>query len=209
MFVFQYRRGTAAQWTAANPKLRAGEPGIETDTGRFKMGDGITSWENLSYFVNAVGVQVLLAEAIEELNTTGIAGDSAYEVAVNNGFIGTEAEWLLSLKGEPGANSTIPGPSAYELAVDGGFVGTAEEWIESLRGEPGSPSTVAGPDGKSAYQIAVEEGFEGTRSQWIASLKGEAGDDGNSVQVVYVSDSEWPPTDTSNPLIIYARVPDA
>ena len=33
---------------------------------------------------------------------TGPEGDSAYEVAIENGFIGTPAEWLLSLKGEKG-----------------------------------------------------------------------------------------------------------
>ena len=31
-----------------------------------------------------------------------IYGDSAYEIAVKNGFEGTEEEWLLSLKGDPG-----------------------------------------------------------------------------------------------------------
>ena len=35
-------------------------------------------------------------------------GDSAYQLAVNNGFIGTEEEWLASLKGEPGEKGTAP-----------------------------------------------------------------------------------------------------
>lgn len=34
----------------------------------------------------------------------GADGKSAYEVAVDNGFVGTEAEWLASLKGDPGAD---------------------------------------------------------------------------------------------------------
>ena len=34
------RRGTAAEWSAANPTLAAGEPGYETDTGILKYGDG-------------------------------------------------------------------------------------------------------------------------------------------------------------------------
>jgi hypothetical protein len=46
---FQFRRGTAAQWTSANPTLAAGEPGYETDTGKFKVGDGSTAWNSLSY----------------------------------------------------------------------------------------------------------------------------------------------------------------
>jgi hypothetical protein len=46
----QQRRGTATQWTNANPVLAAGEIGFETDTGQFKMGDGVTAWSGLAYF---------------------------------------------------------------------------------------------------------------------------------------------------------------
>ena len=45
----QFRRGTAAQWTAANPVLADGEMGIETDTTKFKIGDGTTAWTSLAY----------------------------------------------------------------------------------------------------------------------------------------------------------------
>lgn len=46
---FQFRRGTAAQWTAANPILASGEMGLETDTAKFKIGNGATAWISLSY----------------------------------------------------------------------------------------------------------------------------------------------------------------
>lgn len=46
----QARRGTAAQWTSANPTLAAGEWGYETDTGKAKIGNGSTAWTSLSYF---------------------------------------------------------------------------------------------------------------------------------------------------------------
>jgi hypothetical protein len=45
----QIRRGTASQWTSANPTLAAGEQGFETDTGKFKIGTGSTAWTSLSY----------------------------------------------------------------------------------------------------------------------------------------------------------------
>ena len=45
----QLRNGTAAQWTSANPILAVGEVGVETDTNKFKVGDGSTSWNNLLY----------------------------------------------------------------------------------------------------------------------------------------------------------------
>ena len=35
----QVRRGTASQWTTANPTLAAGEIGFETDTNQFKIGN--------------------------------------------------------------------------------------------------------------------------------------------------------------------------
>ena len=45
----QYRRGTASQWGTANTLLALGEPGYETDTGKFKVGDGTRNWTNLPY----------------------------------------------------------------------------------------------------------------------------------------------------------------
>ena len=46
----QQRRGTAAQWTAADPILAAGEIGFVTDTGQFKIGDGVNNWSSLGIF---------------------------------------------------------------------------------------------------------------------------------------------------------------
>lgn len=45
----QIRRGTAAQWTAANPTLFEGELAYEVDTFKVKIGNGITAWNSLSY----------------------------------------------------------------------------------------------------------------------------------------------------------------
>ena len=44
-----FRRGTAAEWTAANPVLDPGEPGIETDTNSLKIGNGVDDWLTLPY----------------------------------------------------------------------------------------------------------------------------------------------------------------
>lgn len=46
---FQFRRDPAATWTANNPTLASGEMGIETDTNKFKIGDGVTAWTSLAY----------------------------------------------------------------------------------------------------------------------------------------------------------------
>jgi hypothetical protein len=46
----QMRRGTASQWTTANPTLAAGEWGLETDTDKFKIGDGSTTWNSITTY---------------------------------------------------------------------------------------------------------------------------------------------------------------
>ena len=54
-------------------------------------------------------------------NNGGGSGKSAYQIAVDNGFMGTETEWLESLKGDAGK-------SAYQYAQEGGYAGTEEEF---------------------------------------------------------------------------------
>jgi major tropism determinant Mtd-like protein/tail-like repeat protein len=49
-FTFQFRRGLVSDWTAENPILHAGEPGLETDTGKLKLGDGVHAWADLGYY---------------------------------------------------------------------------------------------------------------------------------------------------------------
>ncbi|GAB0169484.1 hypothetical protein LSPCS325_29210 [Lysinibacillus sp. CTST325] len=52
----------------------------------------------------------------------GNPGDSAYQVAVKNGFVGTEQEWLDSLKGS----------NSYDAAIAAGYKGTEDEWNKAL-----------------------------------------------------------------------------
>lgn len=99
----------------------------------------------------------------------GADGKSAYEVAVDNGFVGSETQWLASLKGANGDD----GKSAYEVAVDNGFVGTEAEWLESLKGADGSgsgPMTFTGDvtgtgTGTVALTLATVAGVAGTYSR--------------------------------------------
>ena len=82
----QFRRGTAAEWTSANPTLVAGELGYETDTTKFKIGDGSTAWTSLGYggvsqadIDNAVANVIDLAPgALDTLNELAASiGDDA------------------------------------------------------------------------------------------------------------------------------------
>lgn len=46
----QLRRDTKANWIESEAVLAPGEPGFETDTGKFKIGDGERRWQDLGYF---------------------------------------------------------------------------------------------------------------------------------------------------------------
>ena len=50
---FQFKRGLASAWTNVNPILAAAEPGYELDTGKLKIGDGSTAWNDLDYLSGA------------------------------------------------------------------------------------------------------------------------------------------------------------
>jgi hypothetical protein len=52
----QVRRGTASQWTSANPTLASGEWGLETDTLKTKIGNGSTAWNSLAYATGSVSI---------------------------------------------------------------------------------------------------------------------------------------------------------
>jgi hypothetical protein len=45
----QLRHDTSSNWTSANPTLAIGEIGIETNTNKFKIGNGGTVWNSLAY----------------------------------------------------------------------------------------------------------------------------------------------------------------
>lgn len=54
-YQIQLRRDTAANWTSEDTVLAEGEIGLETDTGKIKIGDGVTAWTGLAYFAGAAG----------------------------------------------------------------------------------------------------------------------------------------------------------
>ena len=85
-----------------------------------------------------------------DVGAKGDNGLSAYELAKINGYIGTEEEWIISLKGQNGADGQngqngldgTDGLSAYEVATKNGFIGTEQEWIVSLKGKDGLTTSV-------------------------------------------------------------------
>ena len=83
----QQRRGTSTQWTNANPVLAAGEIGFETNTNKFKIGDGVKTWDLLDYFLNVDALdfdangfvkddKVGVANGVAALNENGVVPPS-------------------------------------------------------------------------------------------------------------------------------------
>lgn len=73
---FKLRNGTAAEWAAANPVLLVGEIGVETDTRRYKIGDGATAWAGLSYYVDGVAIRGQCSKMTD--GTIDITTEGAY-----------------------------------------------------------------------------------------------------------------------------------
>jgi hypothetical protein len=98
----QQRRGTAAEWTSADPVLAAGEIGYETDTGRFKFGDGVTSWSSIEYFSSANDIIDGAPAALDTLNELAAAlnDDENFAATVTaaldlrvKGYAQTASDW--------------------------------------------------------------------------------------------------------------------
>ena len=111
----------------------------------------------------------LYQQLLEKISEKGKDGKSAYEVAVAYGFVGTEVEWLESLKGVDGKDG-----------VNGKDGCDGRNGVDGLPGKDGKSGADGLPgcdgiDGKSAYIIAVEHGFSGTENEWLQSLKGKDG----------------------------------
>ena len=117
----------------------------------------------------------LYQQLLQKISEKGKDGRSAYEIAVEHGFVGTETEWLESLKGVDGKDG-VNGKNGCDgrNGVDGLPGKDGKSGADGLPGRDG----IDGTDGKSAYIIAVEHGFTGTENEWLQSLKGADGKDG-------------------------------
>ena len=92
----QLRRGTAAAWTAANPTLAVGELVIETDTDKYKIGDGSTAWTSLGYSsLPANAITTAGGVTITGTMTHGADGTGA-DVRFNSGTAGDYMLWDAS-----------------------------------------------------------------------------------------------------------------
>lgn len=131
--------------------------------------------QNITVTFGDVIIPVTFTQAIVNIGGgmgSGEDGKSAYEIAVDNGFVGTETEWLISLKGADGKDFTYEDFTPEQLALLKGEKGDSFEYADFT---PEQLALLKGADGKSAYQIALDNGFVGTQAEWLASLQGSGG----------------------------------
>ena len=153
--------------------------GVEQDT------DGLYYWTlDGEWLTDDEGSKIL---------AQGMAGKSAYELAVEKGYQGTEEEWLASLNGSNG-NDGDDGKSAYELAVENGYQGTEEEWLASLKGSAGDQ----GDDGVTPKLEVRDDGYwyisydNGQTWNKLGPATGDPGEDGDSMfSDIDVSDPDY------------------
>jgi hypothetical protein len=75
----QLRRDTSANWTSINPTLFSGEIGFETNTGKFKIGNGSSVWTSLDYFLDSSDLSgYLTASSASTTYLTQAAASSTY-----------------------------------------------------------------------------------------------------------------------------------
>lgn len=106
------RRDTASAWALANPVLSAGEPGLETNTGLIKYGDGVTAWNDLDYAGISANVN---SDLIPELDNTYSLGNATHRwrdifVAGNSIYVGnlvlSDTDGQLAVNGATVPSST-------------------------------------------------------------------------------------------------------
>lgn len=121
-------------------------------------------------FKNMFFILTLAFISYSLISCAPVKGDSAYDIAVKNGFKGSEEEWLESLQGDDGENLNIQ--DIYkEVKKDKGEDYTFDDFLKEYFKD-------VNIYGKSAYELALENGYKGTEEEWLSSLKGATGPKG-------------------------------
>jgi hypothetical protein len=115
----QLRRDTAANWTTNNPTLAEGEVGFETNTNKFKIGNGSTAWSGLEYFGGEVDLsEYLTIASASSTYLTQISASTSYLTQASASTTYLTQSSASTTYAPIGGSST---PPAYVPFVSGGF----------------------------------------------------------------------------------------
>ena len=121
----QQRRGTAAQWTDSDPVLEAGEMGWESDTNKFKIGDGTNDWSDLQYFNDVQDLAGALTGTYLEVTDLSAASGPAQLDASKNLLVPGESIIIEGLtNNEFETTITVVDPTADRIITIPNVTGT-------------------------------------------------------------------------------------
>lgn len=121
------RNDTAAQWASVNPVLSKGEIGIESDTHKFKFGDGVSTWDKLSYAGTLVSASdtngnVKIDGVETTVYTLPVASDTALGGVKSGGNITVDEAGAVTVNSAAGADKLN---TPHDIALTGEVTGTA------------------------------------------------------------------------------------
>ena len=138
----QMRRDTASNWTSSNPTLAAGEWGLETDTGKFKIGDGSTAWNvPLAYSSLPSNVLSLAGGAMTGAITTNSTFDGV-DVAVRDAILTSTTTTAGAAL--PKAGGAMTGAITTNSTFDGVDIATRDAILTSTTTTAGAALPKAG-----------------------------------------------------------------
>ena len=154
--IIQHRRDTAANWTMNNPDPAEGELCFETDTGKFKIGNGFTDWNGLPY-----GDTVGANDSLDLSDTPNGYGTSGQVLQVNGAADGLEYVDASSGPAGPAGADGATGPAGADGATgpagaDGADGASSINMLPDLSDVDSSVSTPA-PDDIFIFDSSVNQ----------------------------------------------------
>ena len=154
----QVRRGTASQWTSANPTLAAGEMGVESDTNLFKFGNGSTAWASLAYANNSdVAIAEISQDAIDAALSVGSGLTKTYNDGANTITIAVSDAYFTELAQDAMNNAVVPGDGlakSYNDASNTITLSVVDSYFTELAQDAANTAIIAGDGIAKAYDDA-------------------------------------------------------
>jgi len=150
-----FKVNTRSQWSALNPVLMAGEPGVEKETDNLKIGDGLTPWNKLPYH----GCPGYWGSFWDETSQVAAAIDTAYPILLRKVDLANRGVKIVS-----NSRITVDHPGIYSFTFSIQFTNSDVQihdvnvWLR--KNDSGSSGAVPASDSRFSV-IASHGGIAG------------------------------------------------